>query len=380
MGFSLPPAAIAGDYRPPISDKEPQHASFPAVVSSYDTLGIQMASVLPDREIKKFVGTAITGGSADCIRVNSYEVRLGHKARFDSTGELVEIPGGHFLEIEPGDFVTVESLEALDLRPETTRTLGKENGVFAWITPTTTMMREGFLFASTKVDAGYKGNLNWGIRNSSIKTIRLQQGEHLFKLTFLELSPGEKPDRFYGDDEADHYQGTTGIKESARMIPADIPDRLIVRRSQRKIDPIKQLTQAGYPFNHIGTELIELQGKFEVVSKDVALVKDGFENLQKALGEKIEKETGTLSRSISDLGEKMDSKIGKTFSEQFGLYFDSRMLRVYGVVGGIFTTALGLYKLVIQTTPVNTQGYVLCGLGILLLIGTMLLTRSPRKH
>src|SRR5258708_25249796 len=176
------------------------------------------------------------------------------------------------------------------------------------------MMREGFLFASTKVDAGYKGNLNWGIRNSSVKTVKLRQGEHLFKLTFMELSAGEKPDRFYGDDKSDHYQGTSGIKESARMIPVDIPEKLLVRRTQRKIDPIKQLTQAGYPFNHIGTELIELQGKFEVVSKDVKLVRDGFDNLQRVIESKIDKETSSLSKTISEVGDKIDKKIGVIFT------------------------------------------------------------------
>jgi deoxycytidine triphosphate deaminase len=338
-----------------------------------------MANVLPDREIKALLGKAIIGGSPDCIRINSYEVRLGHKARFDSTGEQVEIPDGNFLEIEPGDFVAVESLEGFDLSAETTKALGKANGIFAWITPTTTMMREGFLFASTKVDAGYKGNLNWGIRNSSVKTVKLQQGEHLFKLTFIELTAGEKPDRFYGEDKSDHYQGTAGIKESARMIPADIPDRMVVRRSQRKLDPIKQLTQAGYPFNHIGTELIELQGKFEVVSKDVALVKNGFENLQKVLGEKIEKETGTLSQSINNLGEKIDGKISKTFSEQFGLYFDQRMQRVIGILASLGAFALALYKGVIQPASPKMQVLGLLGFGVLVLAATFLLTRSSRK-
>lgn len=102
--------------------------------------------------------------------------------------------------------------------------------------------------------------------HSALSGLPPQPPKHLFKLTFLELSAGEKPDKFYGDDRQDHYQGTTGIKESARMIPVSTPDNQVVRRTQRKLDPIIQLTQAGYPFNHIGTELIELQGKFEVVS------------------------------------------------------------------------------------------------------------------
>jgi deoxycytidine triphosphate deaminase len=93
--------------------------------------------------------------------VNSYEVRLGHKVRFDSTGEEFDIPDGHYLEIDPGEFVAVESLEKLDFSKQNLRAIGKPNGLFAWITPTTTMMREGFLFASTKVDVGYKGSLNW---------------------------------------------------------------------------------------------------------------------------------------------------------------------------------------------------------------------------
>jgi hypothetical protein len=232
------------------------------------------------------------------------------------------------------------------------------------------------LFASTKVDAGYKGNLNWGIRNSSIKTVKLQQGERLFKLTLLELCRDEMPDKFYGESYGDRYQDTAGIKESARLIPADIPDRLVVKRSERKLDPIKQLTQAGYPYNHIGTELIELQGKFQVVSSDVALIKNGLDSL----GQKIENETGTLSRSIADLGDKIDAKITKTFAEQFGLYFDQRMLRVYGVVGAIITFALGLYKVVVQTTPTDKQGYALIGLGGILLVGTIVLTRSSPKR
>jgi deoxycytidine triphosphate deaminase len=328
-----------------------------------------MATVLPDREIRCLIGKVIINGSEDCIRVNSYEVRLGHKAHFDSTGEEVAIPEGHFLEIEPGDFVSVESLEKQ----------GKPSGVFAWITPTTTMMREGFLFASTKVDAGYKGNLNWGIRHSSVKTIRLRQGERLFKLTLIELGPEAKPDKFYGEHRDDHYQDTDGIRESSRMIPADLSDRLLVRRTQRKIDPIKQLTQAGYPFNHIGTELIELQGKFEVVSKDVKLVRDGFDNLQRVIESKIDKETSSLSKTISEVRDKIDKKIGGIFAEQFGLYFDQRMQRVYGVVCGILASGLGLYRLIAQSAPSSTQGYVLLGIGTLLLVGTVILTRSPRK-
>lgn len=334
-----------------------------------------MANVLPDREIKRLLGSAILDGSEGCIRINSYEVRLGHRAKFDSTAEEVNIPTGHFLEIEPGDFVTVESLESFDFSLPTLEQLGKQNGIFAWITPTTTMMREGFLFASTKVDAGYKGHLNWGIRNSSVKTVKLQQGERLFKLTLIELSEGERPDKFYGEDRQDQYQGTAGIRDSARMIPASIPDSHILRRTQQKIDPIKQLTQAGYPYNHIGTELIALQGKFEVVSGDVAAMKTMFDNL----GAKIDKESESLNTAIGGLPEKIDKGIRDTFSDQFHLYFDQRMQRIIGIVFTLGTFAAALYKGLIQGASQTTQFYWLVGLGVLLLIATLALTRSPKK-
>src|SRR5947209_11719719 len=197
-----------------------------------------MARVLPDRELRALLNTVIINGSPDSVRVNSYEVRLGHTACFNSTGEQKKIPEGHYLEIEPGDFVTIESLERFDFSTKTLESVGKPNGIFAWITPTTTMMREGFLFASTKVDVGYRGTLNWGIRNSSVHSIKLKQGERLFKLTLMELGPDEAPEAVYGDKLQDQYQDTKGIRPSARMIEADVSDRLLVRRSAQKIDPL----------------------------------------------------------------------------------------------------------------------------------------------
>ena len=327
-----------------------------------------MASVLPDRDIQRLLGTVIIGGSPERIHVNSYEVRLGNEAKFDSTGETLPIPEGHYLEIEPGDFVTIVSLETLDFRLATTAACGKPYGIFAWITPTTTMMREGFLFASTKVDLGYRGQLNWGIRNSSVRTVRLRQGEPLFKLTIMELSEGEKPDKAYGDDARDSYQNTVGIKESARLIPAVIAENQIVRRSQQKLDPIRQLTQAGYPFNHIATELITLQGNFEVVSKDVA-----------ALVHKIDEQTGTLSASIFGIGDKIDQGIHSAFSEQFHLYFQTHMLRWIGYFGAAALTALAGYKQLMQSVPQQNQSLLLIGLGVLLFILTFAVTKSSRK-
>src|SRR3989442_814518 len=81
---------------------------------------------------------------------------------------------------------------------------------------------------------------------------------------------------------------------SARRIPADIPKSKIVRSSIDKLDPKKQLREAGYPFDHIGSELVHLDGKFEMVSKDVLLLKNDFERKTSELSKKIESETASV--------------------------------------------------------------------------------------
>ncbi|MGA2177840.1 MAG: hypothetical protein ABSH38_22930 [Verrucomicrobiota bacterium] len=135
--------------------------------------------------------------------------------------------------------------------------------LMALITPTTTMMREGMIQCATKVHAGYSGELNWGFRNSSSKDFIIQQGEPMFNLTLFLLQDDEVPQVSYGEKTDHKYQNTRGIIGSQRRIPADIPKNRIVSSSFEKLDPKKQLREAGHPFSYIGTELVQLQGKWE---------------------------------------------------------------------------------------------------------------------
>src|SRR2546427_6693826 len=98
-----------------------------------------MAKILPDKEIRKLLDKAILGGSSECVSSNSYSLRLGGKVKFDSTAEEMEIPPGFFLEIQPGDFVTVASLEKLDFSKEALDSTGESRVLAGLVTPTTTM-------------------------------------------------------------------------------------------------------------------------------------------------------------------------------------------------------------------------------------------------
>jgi deoxycytidine triphosphate deaminase len=228
-----------------------------------------MAKILADRDIKRLVGRVLVDADEKLLNPNGIELRLGKYVRFHSTGEEKKLNTGMFLQVNPGETVIISSIETIDFTAETVQTILPNTMIMGLITPTTTMMREGISQVATKIDAGFKGILNWGLRNGSIQKLTLQYGEPIFKLTLFALDRDESPDTAYGERDKDSYQNTDGIARSTRRIPADIPKSKIVSSSFDRLDPKKQLKEAGYPFDHIGTELISLHGKFETVSADV---------------------------------------------------------------------------------------------------------------
>ena len=58
--------------------------------------------------------------------------------------------------------------------------------------------------------------------------------------------------------------------------------------SAEKLDPKKQLREAGHPFNYIGSELMQLQGKFELVSSGVQALTGKIDETKESLLEKVE--------------------------------------------------------------------------------------------
>ena len=268
-----------------------------------------MAKILADRDIKRLVGRVLVDADEKLLNPNGIELRLGKHVRFHSTGEEKELATGMFLQVNPGETVIISSIETIDFTAESVQAILPNTMIMGLITPTTTMMREGISQVATKIDAGFKGILNWGLRNGSIQKLTLQYGEPIFKLTLFALDPDESPDTAYGARDKDSYQNTDGIARSSRRIPADISKSKIVSSSFDRLDPKKQLKEAGYPFDHIGTELILLHGKFETVSADVRVMKDEFAQKTSELSGKIEKETSTLATKIDDTKHSLGKRL-----------------------------------------------------------------------
>jgi deoxycytidine triphosphate deaminase len=293
-----------------------------------------MAKILADSDIKKLLGTVILNGDEKRINPNGIEIRLGKNVLFQSTDEEKELGPGTYLKVLPGESVTISSYEDFSFTRETVQKVFPGCDLMVLVTPTTTMMREGIVHAATKIDSGWHGTLNWGLRNSSIKDFILGYGEPIFKLTFFLLQEGEIPQIPYGQRDNDQYQDSKGIVRSTRKIPANIPQKNIIGSSVDRLDPVKQLREAGHPFNYIGTELTALHGQFELVSTDVRLLKD-------TIGSETEKLSGKIESSQKTVLEKVEGLFDRKFMGAIGRIIAAGSV-MYGAAG--FLQSQGLNK------------------------------------
>jgi deoxycytidine triphosphate deaminase len=326
-----------------------------------------MAKILADRDIVRLLTDVIEDGDENLVNPNGIRLRLGSYVRFHTTGRHADLKGGDFLKVRPGETVVISSYETIDFRREAVQKVFPGCTLMALIHPTTTMMREGISQVSTRIDVGFHGTLNWGLRNGSRKDLLLRYGEPIFKLTIFSLEGDEIPDVDYGSRDADRYQGTEGILGSARSIPADIPSDRIIASGFEKLDPKKQLREAGYPFDHIATELTQLDGKFEVVSKEVLLLKGQFEKTTAQLTQKIDTETQSL---IHELAETKSSLLDK-----MQMVFADRIIKLGGCLLGAVSTMFGAFCYLKTKLDPSLLASLAILLGVTILVLTLVLTR-----
>ena len=178
-------------------------------------------TTLADKGIRRLFGTVLIDADEKLVNPNGVELRLGKHVLFHSTGEGAELSSDCFLKVSPGESVAISSVELIDFKAETVQRVLPGKMLMGFITPTTTMMREGITQASTKIDAGFRGNLNWGLRNGSTKDLVLRYGEPIFKLTVFELGQDESPEIPYGGRPRDGYQDTEGQCCPGKVAPTD---------------------------------------------------------------------------------------------------------------------------------------------------------------
>jgi len=323
-----------------------------------------MARILSDKEIEKLLDNEIiVGGDSRQVRSNSYDFRLGKEVRFFSTNERKGGEIGDILEINPGDSVLVHSLETVDFSDLIISKLYEGHQICAFLTPTTTLVREALQLPTTKIDPGYNGDLNWTIRNSSTNIIQMELGEAIFKATFfLLIEKEELPDKVYGErEERDFYHKKTGLVESKRRLPIDIDRRkkLCVSTKGTELDRLKQ---SGFPYDFIATQLQQVGNSLEIVTKDFARI-----------DEKVERQSRALSQQIDEIEERLLTVIGNKVSEFLGkvnnIVFTKLVLSGVTVLTILFAIGAGVKFLIDK----NHSDLIAPIAGILALVGLVVL-------
>ena len=319
-----------------------------------------MARILSDKEIEKLLDhEIISEGDRNQIRANSYVFRLGKKVRFFSTGERKSGEEGDILEIDASDSALVHSFETINFSKSKIEKLYEGNQLSAFLTPTTTLVREGLQLPTTKIDPGYSGDLNWTIRNSSMNLIQLEMGEPLFKATFFLLMEDEEiPDKLYGERvDRDYYQDKTGIVESKRRLPVDVDKRNKIRVSSKGTE-FERLKQSGFPYDFIATQLQKVGDQLLIVSKDFARIDDKFEKQNRELSQKIDKiEEHVLS--------VIDNKIGKFLGDVDTIIFTKLVYSLTVLLSILLALGAGVKYLIDK----NLSDFIAPIASILALIG-----------
>lgn len=238
-----------------------------------------MANILPDRDLLRLLEKCILHGAKDCVKTNTYELRLGNRARFRNSDETVELKAGEYLEVGPGETVDLTSLEVIDFRQESAGEVFPGRALMGILTSRTTLMREGISFAPTKIDPGFYGTLDWVFKNHDFRSVMLPYGERLVNLIVFQLQAGEVPDFEYGTRHTDHYQGSPGLQPSARSLPAQIPDALVKRQSKKPEDASRRIRDYGPPLSWVGTELETLAQQFRDLTGKVDTFMPKIESL-----------------------------------------------------------------------------------------------------
>ncbi|NQU87046.1 MAG: hypothetical protein HQ541_14920 [Mariniphaga sp.] len=267
-----------------------------------------MAQILNDTELKKLIGTVIKNGDENCIRPNSYILRLGPTGEFLNTGKEFELgKNKKGIRIQPGHAVGLTALEVLDFSREIVHSIFPENDLHGLLSPTTDLSREGIVTSTTQIDAGYKGTLNWTLTNTSSEERKFVQSEKIFRLTIFKLGKNEIPENLYCGD----YQDKVGYLRSNRagapvgMKDSEWEDAFVKGGPQELLD---NLIKSGYPWNILGKKLQEIDNQFitvtdeyskihhdiSTINKNIDIISQNQKNTPQTVQEILRSETQTL--------------------------------------------------------------------------------------
>lgn len=250
-----------------------------------------MATILNDEEIKRLIGKVILEGDPDCIRPNSYILRLGSIGEFLNTRKEFKLGDKKKgVRLPPGHSVALTAHETLDFRRETVHELFPGHDLHGMLSPTTDLSREGIVAPSTQVDAGYHGTLNWTITNSSSDERSFVHKERVYRLLIFKLEKGETPEKVYKGD----YQSQIGYVPSKRRgAPVGMKETewevAHVKGGPEEI--LENLIKSGYPWHILGQRLKQIDQQFKTVSDEYSAISDSIFRLTRDINQIRERQS-----------------------------------------------------------------------------------------
>lgn len=316
-----------------------------------------MATILTDKDIKKLFGSVIIDGEEMCVRPNSYILRIGKEGEFINTRKKFNIDNGKKkgIKIMPGHSAGITAYETLDFRRKAVDKVFPGCDLHGLLTPTTDLSREGILAATTQIDAGYHGTINWTLSNSSSEERKFLFKEKVYRLTIFKLENGENPEFLYNGD----YQAKTGYVGSQRRVA---PVSMKANEWEDALsgdDPnslLDALIHSGYPWNTLGTQLKIIDEQFESVTTEYGKIYDSINkmgreiddltkagsNIESTIKEAVKTEASTLqNRWLIGAASLITATIGlilATTSNQIIWPW----VKNYGVIIGIMIIVLSI--------------------------------------
>jgi deoxycytidine triphosphate deaminase len=297
-----------------------------------------MAKILNDADIRKLIGAVIIDGDVNCLRPNSYVLRLGSEGEFLTANKAYELGRTKKgIRVSPGQSVAVTALETIDFSPGAVQKIFPNCALHAFISPTTDLSREGIVAPTTQVDAGYNGTLNWTITNTSSEERRFLFKEKLFRLTILKLEDGELPLKYYEGD----YQGQTGYIRSQRkgapvgMRDTEWEDSVLEGGPEELLD---NLMKSGFPWHALGQRLKTIDQQFKIVSNEYAAIHDSLENLTTEV-DALTQKSGDVTQSVPHAISVALADQAATLQNRWMVASGSMLVVVLGLIISITSNA-----------------------------------------
>ena len=146
--------------------------------------------ILTDEDIRTACSSADGGVRIDpfdatAVEPASYDLRVGRQAATSSSRKVTNLESDGFVEVKPGDFVIVSTLETIRLDASHVGRFGL----------TSSHARRGLIAtAGPQIDPGFHGRLTIGLTNLSTKPITLAYKDSFLTVEFHRLEkPVEKP-------------------------------------------------------------------------------------------------------------------------------------------------------------------------------------------